>query len=232
MSTISWRYWRAGVGSSSFQGVSLAAPPPTVDGVPPPAAHHPEATVPHIALEPDLPGIRSLVAYRQDTGRLLYELAETLLRSESTLSPADRELIAAYVSARNECFFCTSSHAAASRHLYGDRQEVVDAVITDLDSAPVSARLRALLHIAGKVQQNGRLVTEEDVDVARREGASDREIHDAVLIAASFSMFNRYVDGLATWAPRDPAAYAEMGKRMAEQGYARRFDQVVGASPG
>jgi uncharacterized peroxidase-related enzyme len=188
--------------------------------------------LPHIPLRPDLPGIRSLVAFRPDTGRLLYELAETLLRSESTLSPADRELIAAYVSARNDCLFCMSSHAAASRHLYGEQREIVDAVIADLESAPVDDRLRALLAIAGKVQQNGRLVTEEDVAEARRQGCSDREIHDTVLIAAAFSMFNRYVDGLATWAPTDPESYAEMGKRMAEQGYAQRFDQVVGASRG
>ncbi|HEX6924823.1 MAG TPA: peroxidase-related enzyme [Longimicrobiaceae bacterium] len=186
--------------------------------------------MPHISLPQDLPGIRSLVAYRTDTGQLLYELAERLLRSESTLSPADRELIAAYVSSRNECLFCTSSHAAASRHLYGERASVVDAVIADLETAPVDEKLRALLRIAGKVQQNGRLVTEDDIQAARAQGATDREIHDTVLIAAAFSMYNRYVDGLATWAPSDPEAYAEMGKRMAEQGYAARFAQVVGAA--
>jgi uncharacterized peroxidase-related enzyme len=188
--------------------------------------------LPHIPLPQDLPGIRSLVAYRTDTGRLLYDLAEALLRSDSTLTPAERELIAAYVSAGNECLFCTSSHAAASRHLYGDRAEIVDAVIADLDAAPIDEKLRALLRIAGKVQRNGRLVTEEDVGDARRLGATDREIHDTVLIAAAFSMFNRYVDGLATWAPTEPEVYAEMGRRMAEQGYAGRFAQVVGAARG
>jgi len=94
----------------------------------------------------------------------------------------------------------------------------------------IGGKLRALLRIAGKVQQNGRLVTEDDIQAARAQGATDREIHDTVLIAAAFSMYNRYVDGLATWAPSDPEAYAEMGKRMAEQGYAARFAQVVGAA--
>ena len=183
--------------------------------------------MPHIPLSDELPGIRGLVAFRPDTGRHLYELAEALLRSDSTLTPAERELIAAYVSSLNECAFCTSSHAAASRHLFVDQPELVDAVLEDLDKAPVSAKLRALLTIAGMVQQNGRLVTEEAVAAAREHGATDREIHDAVLIAASFSMFNRYVDGLATWAPEDPGVYAEMGRLMAEQGYARRFSQVV-----
>ena len=197
-----------------------------------PRSLHPKGTVPHIPLDEQLPGIRSLVAYRTDTGRLLYDLAETLLRSESTLTPAERELIAAYVSSRNQCFFCTASHAAASRHLYGDRRELVDAVIADPSTAPIDDKLRALLAIAGKVQENGRLVTEADIAEARRHGSTDREIHDTVLIAAAFSMYNRYVDGLATWAPREPAAYEEMGRRMAEQGYARRFDQVVGAARG
>jgi uncharacterized peroxidase-related enzyme len=184
--------------------------------------------MPHIPLQEDLPGIPGLVAYRPDTGRALYQLAEALLRSESTLSPAERELIAAYVSSLNRCHFCTSSHAAAARHLFGEKQTVVDAVLSDLATAPVDEKLRALLTIAGKVQQNGRLVTEEDVAKARETGATDREIHDAVLIAAAFSMFNRYVDGLATWAPHEATAYAEMGKAMAERGYAQRFQQIAG----
>ena len=78
--------------------------------------------MPHIPLPPDLPGRRSLAAYRPDTGKLLYELAEALLRSESTLSRSERELIAAYVSSRNECRFCASSHAAASRHLFREKR--------------------------------------------------------------------------------------------------------------
>lgn len=183
--------------------------------------------MPHIQLPENLPGIRSLVAYRQDTGSVLYELAEALLRNDSPIPSPERELIAAYVSSLNECRFCASSHAAASRHLFGERSDLVDAVLEDLESAPVSEKLRALLQIAGKVQKNGRLVTEEDIERARKEGAGDREIHDTVLIAAAFSMFNRYVDGLATIAPEDPEAYREMGRRMAEVGYAGRFNQVV-----
>lgn len=186
--------------------------------------------MPHIELDAQLPGIRGPAAFRPDTGKLLYELAEALMRTESSLSTAERELIAAYVSSRNECFFCMSSHAAASRHLYGDRRDVVDAVIDDLATAPVSEKLRALLLIAGKVQRDGRLVTEDDVAEARRHGATDREIHDTVLIAAAFSMYNRYVDGLNTWAPTDPMAYAEMGKRMAEEGYVGRFPGVGAAA--
>ena len=86
----------------------------------------------------------------------------------------------------------------------------------------MSAKLKALLNIAGKVQQGGKNVTSADVARARAEGATDKEIHDAVLIAAAFCMFNRYVDGLATLTPTDPAAYDQMGQRMAKQGYVQR----------
>jgi len=170
----------------------------------------------HINVPEGVPGIRSLVMFRPETGQYLYELAEVLLRGESTLTPADRELIATYVSYRNNCTFCYSSHAAAARCLYEDDALIVDEVLRDMTEAPISAKLKALLKIAGKVQILGKEVKQEDVDAARAEGATDREIHDAVLIAAAFSMFNRYVDGLASLTPTDPEAYAEMGKRMAK----------------
>jgi len=92
----------------------------------------------------------------------------------------------------------------------------------DYESAPVSSKLKALLNIAGKVQQGGKNVTNDDVTRARAAGATDTEIHDAVLIAAAFCMFNRYVDGLATLTPTDHAAYDQMGQRMAKQGYVQR----------
>ena len=173
----------------------------------------------HINVPEGVPGIRSLVMFRPQTGQYLYELAQVLLRNESPLTPAERELIATHVSNRNQCVFCASSHAAAARELFGDKREVVDCVITDIESAPVSPKMKALLNIAGKVQINGREVTPADVAEARRHGAVDRDIHDTVLIAATFSMFNRYVDGLSTLTPTDPKAYEDMGKRMSTQGY-------------
>jgi uncharacterized peroxidase-related enzyme len=167
-----------------------------------------------------VPGIRSLALYRPETGRPLYELAQVLLRGPSPLSPAERELIATHVSARNACVFCASSHAAAARELFGEGHAVVDEVIAGASPAALSPKLRALLVIAGQVQQGGRAVTAEAVAAARAVGAGDREIHDTVLIAAAFCMFNRYVDGLATLTPTDPAVYAEMGRRLSTHGYA------------
>lgn len=175
--------------------------------------------MPHIQVPPNVPGIRSLVMYRPETGQHLYNLAQILLRGESPLTPVERELIATYVSARNDCKFCMSSHAAAARVLLHDKREVVDRVINQLDTAPITKKLAALLTIAGKVQQNGKLVQEADIAAARMHGAIDRDIHDTVLIAATFSMFNRYVDGLASLTPDDPKEYDAMGERMASIGY-------------
>jgi uncharacterized peroxidase-related enzyme len=173
----------------------------------------------HIQVPEGVPGIRSLVMFRPETGKPLYELAQVLLRGESPLTEAERELIAAYVSRRNDTMFCMRSHAAAARHLYGDDKDVVDEVLRDMEHAPVSDKLKALLNIAGKVQISGKEVRQEDVDAARALGATDKELHDTVLIAAAFSMFNRYVDGLASFTPTAEEEYNAMGKRMAEKGY-------------
>ena len=174
------------------------------------------------------------MAYRPETAKPLRELAEVLLRGENSLTSAERETIAAFVSHRNDCDFCHLSHRAAAAHHPGGSYGLVDAVRLDPQSAPVSAKLKALLAIAGKVQQGGRHVTADDVARARAEGATDLEIHDTVLIAAAFCMYNRYVDGLATWTPADPTLYDAMGQRMADQGYvgisaARRRAEVAEA---
>ena len=170
----------------------------------------------YINVQDGVPGIRSLVMFRPETGKSLYALAQVLLRGESPLSEAERELIAAYVSYLNDCMFCMSSHAAASRCLYGNDAFMVDDVLKDMQRSGISEKMKALLHIAGKVQVLGKEVKPEDIDNARALGAGDRDIHDTVLIAATFCMFNRYVDGLATLTPTEPEIYAAMGERMAK----------------
>jgi uncharacterized peroxidase-related enzyme len=175
--------------------------------------------MPHIALPPGVPGIRSAFAFRPETAVPLQQLAETLLRGPNSLSRGEREMIAAAVSAGNACRFCHASHRAAAAHHLDGNYALIDAVRDDPASAPVSVKLRALLAIAEKVRQSGRAVEADDIARAREAGATDIEIHDAVLIAAAFCMFNRYVDGLNTLTPDDDAAYDEMGRRMAKEGY-------------
>jgi uncharacterized peroxidase-related enzyme len=171
----------------------------------------------HIDLPAGLPGIRGLLAFRPETAAPLAALTNTLMRGTTTLSRGERETIAAYVSSLNECHFCQSSHAAIAGCDLGET--LVAAVIGDPEQAAIPDRFKALLAIAGSVQRGGRQVHSEHIDRARREGASDIDIHDTVLIAAAFSMFNRYVDGLATSTPDDPDVYRQSAARVVAHGY-------------
>jgi uncharacterized peroxidase-related enzyme len=175
--------------------------------------------MPYVTLNSAEPGIRGLLRYRPETGRPLSELAEVLLRGPSTLTRGERELIAAYTSALNECRYCSASHSACAAAQLPGGMTLVEQVRSDVRNAPVSAKLKTLLAIAAAVQQGGLSVTAELVARARAADATDLEIHDTVLIAAAFCMFNRYVDGLATIAPDDPALYTAGAQRLIKDGY-------------
>jgi uncharacterized peroxidase-related enzyme len=174
----------------------------------------------HIDLPKEYPGIRSLFMFRPETAAPLNALVQTLLHNpHPTLSAGERELIATYVSRLNVCKYCASTHGAIAKHHLGNNAGLVAAVLDNPATAPISDKLKALLVIAAQVQKSGKQVTTNDVEQAKKSGATDIEIHDTVLIAAAFCMFNRYVDGLATWAPDDDAVYDKIGKQRAEEGY-------------
>ncbi|GAA2212340.1 carboxymuconolactone decarboxylase family protein [Nonomuraea monospora] len=175
--------------------------------------------MPHITIDSGEPGIRGLFAFRPETAGPLNALAEALLRGDNTLTRGERELIAAYVSGLNECRYCTASHAAFAAAQLPGGMDLVDRVRAGEAGAEISPKLQTLLAIAAAVQRSGREVTGDLVDAAKAEGATDRELHDTVLIAAAFCMFNRYVDGLATHAPDDPAFYATSAERIVTHGY-------------
>src|SRR4030095_1014770 len=170
----------------------------------------------HIKLPAGAPGITGPMLVYPETAVHLRGLANALLRGPSSLTPGERETIAAYVSAGNECKFCMRSHAAVARHHLGGDRALVDNVLSGVGGDLVSPKLSALLTIAEKVRRNGREVTDEDVSKAKDLGADDKAIHDTVLIAAAFSMYNRYVDGLGTWTPDDEAMYDMMGAQLAK----------------
>ena len=173
----------------------------------------------HINLPEGLPGIRGPMAFRPDTAKLLNDLAEVLLRSENSLTRGERELIATYVSYLNDCFFCQNAHGGLAQHYLQCDMEFIDGVKANMKGAEISDKMKALLGIAESVQKGGKQVTQQQIENAKILGATDREIHDTVLIAASFCMFNRYVDGLGTWAPADRQFYINRAKSRAEEGY-------------
>ena len=174
----------------------------------------------HIELNNDLPGIRGLMAYRPETEAPLNFLAETLLRDDNnSLSRGERELIGTYVSYLNDCFFCQNVHGAMAGHYLGCNIDQIDRIKQDFKTAELDGKMKALLAIAASVQKGGKNVTVDQIEEARNNGATDVEVHDTVLIAAAFCMFNRYVDGLATWAPTDRQFYVNRAPQRAVEGY-------------
>ena len=176
--------------------------------------------MPYIPLEEHLPGITGLLEYNKETAAPIRALTQTLLRGPSTFTEGERELIAVVVSRGNQCRFCTQAHIAAADALYGETGTAF-AVSENSQTAPVSEKMKALLAIAALVQQGGKKVTADSIARARAEGATDLEIHDTVLIAALFSLYNRYVDGLSTVTPEDPGFYRGLGERLLNHGYNR-----------
>lgn len=185
--------------------------------------------MPHIDLESQLPGIRGLFAFRPETARPMSQLAQTLLHDGNALSRAEREMIATYVSHRNDCHYCQTSHGAIAAHHLGGDEALVEQVKHDFEAAAISPKMKALLAIAGRVQAGGKCVSAEHVARARREGAADIEIHDTVLIAAAFCMFNRYVDGLGTFAPTDEESYRQRATGVAVNGYMKLIHDLESA---
>lgn len=176
--------------------------------------------MPYIELESHLPGITGLLEYRKDTAEPIRELTQFLLRGPSTLSEGERELIATLVSHKNGCRFCATAHSAAAEMLLSD-PDLVSKIKENIAEAGISDKMKALLVIASQVQESGKHVTPESVRRAREAGASDVEIHDTVLIAALFCLYNRYVDGLATVTPEEPEFYQGLARRIVGNGYKR-----------
>jgi uncharacterized peroxidase-related enzyme len=176
--------------------------------------------MPHIDLQNGMPGILGPMLFSPHTAAPMNLLANALMQSDEGLSRGERELIATYVSSQNDCFFCQTIHGAIASDYLGDEDwSFVKSVKEDFQATPLSPKMKALLSIAGSVQQGGKNVTAGQIEAARENGADDRQIHDTVLIAAAFCMFNRYVDGLATTAPTDPEIYRARAKKVIANGY-------------
>lgn len=178
--------------------------------------------MPHITIPEGLPGIRGPLSLRRDVAKPLAAFMEVLMRDANALSRGERELIATYVSYRNDCFFCENAHGAVAQHYLNCDVDFIRHVKEDFNNTDLSRKMKSLLAIAASVQRSGKDVTSEQIEKAKKEGATDIEIHDAVLIAAAFCMFNRYTDGLDTWAPTDSRFYIERAPDVAEKGYSIR----------
>ena len=173
----------------------------------------------HIKTGVNQSGIVELLFYKGPTGKALSYLANTILNGPSPLSRGERELIAYHVSKQNDCAFCAASHGAVADLLLNDSGAIrksIDAQIIHHNLRPV---MPALIEIASQVQQGGKHVKEESIAKAKALGACDEMIHDTILVASAFCMYNRYVDGLATGLPVDDQDYLKSAQRIVKKGY-------------
>jgi uncharacterized peroxidase-related enzyme len=154
--------------------------------------------------------------FNTGTARPLIEYHEALLRGESPLSVAERELIAAFVSATNACAYCEGAHTAAAAQ-FGVEPELVRQLIDDLGGAPIAEGMRPVLAFARKLTQTPSRVRQSDVDAVRAAGWSERAVYDIVQVTALFNFMNRFVEGLGLNAI--PEHFAGTGERLAN-GYA------------
>jgi uncharacterized peroxidase-related enzyme len=174
----------------------------------------------YISMKHEFPGIGGLLFYKPSTGYGASALAQAALRGPSSLTEAEREIIATYVSKLNECEYCHESHKAVVNEYLKDDNHTITCMLADMDTAPLSDKMKALLRIAAKVQKNGKLVSAEDVAYARSHGAVDEDIYDTVVVAAAFCFFNRIVDGLNTALPGEgDNDYEDSAKRLVSRGY-------------
>jgi uncharacterized peroxidase-related enzyme len=166
-----------------------------------------------------IPQILHMLAYKPDRTDPLVQFAESVMRGPSPLSPAERELIAAFTSDRNRCGFCRDSHAATAVALQGvDGQALTDAILRDYQSAPIPPKLKALLTFVEKVNQASADVGLADVETAREAGWTDEALYDAITVCAMFNFFNRWVSASGV-SEMPTGAYQISGKRMATEGY-------------
>lgn len=182
-----------------------------------------------MAFFPSLPadaGVRHIIAMNPAAGRALLEFHTAALRNPSRLAPADKELIAAFVSGLNACQYCYGVHAETAR-AFGIDAALIEQLVADVDSAPVDARMRPLLQYARKLTLQPARMTQRDADAVFEAGWGEMELHEAVLTVCLFNFMNRLLEGHGV--KGDPSLYAARGQALRDEGYAPLLKTLPGA---
>lgn len=148
---------------------------------------------------------------------------EAIMRGPSPLTPGERELIGAYVSGLNACAYCAGGHAAAA-DAFGIALPVYEAILADIETAPVAAKLKPILAYVKKLTETPARLTQADADTVFAAGWSEKALHDAIAVACMFAFMNRLVNGHGIVAY--PEKFAERGRRHKELGYIKQFTQL------
>jgi uncharacterized peroxidase-related enzyme len=141
-----------------------------------------------------------LLATFPDTGSALIGYTQAVMRGPSAFSPAERELLATYVSGLNTCGFCTGVHRATAQALDMD-PDLLDALLTNLDTAPVDEHMRPVLSYARSLTLTPARVSAADADAVLAAGWPERALHDTASVCGLLSLFNRLIDGLGITVP-------------------------------
>ncbi|MGP3919824.1 carboxymuconolactone decarboxylase family protein [Nonomuraea sp. 10N515B] len=158
-----------------------------------------------------------------DTARPLLDYHQALMRGPSPLEVAERELIAAYVSALNACGYCHGIHSKVAES-FGVGQDTLAAALDDLETAPVAEKMRPVLRYARKLTLTPSRITPEDASAVLEAGWAERALHDVVAVCALFNFANRFVDGLGVTAGPDYLAMS--AQRLTSIGYAGLKDML------
>lgn len=142
--------------------------------------------------------------------------SEHIMRGNSELSFAQRELIAVFVSALNSCQFCYGSHKAVAQQ-YGVEPELLENLLGNIDESPVMPRLKPILHYVRKLTITPSAVTKSDVDAMVDEGWSEQTLEDVIAITCLFNFYNRLLDGHGV--KGKDSIYAFAGKHLSKRGY-------------
>ena len=164
--------------------------------------------------------IWNLLAFDPEAAKHLANLSQAVMTDPGPLSPALRELIAAYTSSLNQCEFCMRAHAAVAGHLYHD-EEFVWSVLKDPENSPLNEKEKALLRFVNKVTLNSSAITAADTEGLREAGWEDGEIFSAITVSALFNFYNRWVSSSGVH-PISMETTRRYAKRMADHGYVRK----------
>lgn len=142
-----------------------------------------------------------------DVCRPLGALTEAIMRGPAPFEQKERELIAAYVSGLNACRYCYGIHTAVAG-AFDVSSSTLEALLDDLETAPVKERLRPILRFARKLTLEPAKVAESDVGALRQAGWDDDAVFYTVSVVSLFNFYNRFADGIGLEIPSGYAAQA------------------------
>ncbi|MEP1209494.1 MAG: peroxidase-related enzyme [Rhizobiaceae bacterium] len=159
----------------------------------------------------------ALIYFNTGMERPLLKLQQVVMRSpDSPLEVAERELLAAYVSALNKCKYCRGVHTACAE-AFGVKKGLVGELVDDLEKADIEERLKPIFRFARKLTLAQHEIGQDDVQAIYDAGWSERALYDAVCVCCTFNFMNRFTIGLGL--SDIPAEFEREGQMLKQVGY-------------